>query len=105
MECLVSPSLSPARPAPLVLYLSMVAVGMGQTVVFAILPMLGRELGLQELVLPLPGGGGWQPRELAITAMSALTALTFSLVAPFWGQIGRASCRDRGLDFAFAVEI
>jgi len=86
MECLVSPSLSPARPAPLVLYLSMVAVGMGQTVVFAILPMLGRELGLQELVLPLPGGGGWQPRELAITAMSALTALTFSLVAPFWGR-------------------
>lgn len=71
---------------PLILYVAMVAVGMGQSVVFAVLPMLGRELGLQELTFSIPGLGSWQPRELAITALSALTALTFSLVAPFWGR-------------------
>lgn len=59
---------------------------MGQSVVFAILPMLGREMGLHELILTIPGLGSWQPRELAITSLSALTALTFSLIAPFWGR-------------------
>lgn len=68
------------------LYFTMVAVGMGQSVIFAILPMLGRELGLHELEIALPGGARWYPRELAITSLSALTALTFSLVAPFWGR-------------------
>jgi MFS family permease len=65
----------------------MVAIGMGQSVVFAIIPMLGRELALDEIVLRLPWLGiEWQPRELAITSLSALTALIFSLVAPFWGR-------------------
>lgn len=77
---------SSVTQVPLILYVAMVAVGMGQSVVFAVLPMLGRELGLQELTFSIPGLGSWQPRELAITALSALTALTFSLVAPFWGR-------------------
>lgn len=70
-----------------VLLLSMVAVGMGQTVVFAVIPMLGRELKLHEIVISLPWGGSWIPRELAITSLSAMTALVFSLVAPMWGRL------------------
>lgn len=70
-----------------VLLLSMMAVGMGQTVVFAVIPMLGRELALHEIVINLPWGGQWMPRELAITSLSAMTALVFSLVAPAWGRL------------------
>lgn len=65
----------------------MVAVGMGQTVVFAVIPMLGRELKLHEIIVAWPWGGSWQPRELAITSLSALTALVFSIVAPAWGRL------------------
>jgi len=78
-----------------VLLLSMMAVGMGQTVVFAVIPMLGRELKLHEIVVALPWGGSWMPRELAITSLSAMTALVFSMVSPAWGRlsdrIGRKS--------------
>jgi MFS family permease len=70
-----------------VLLLSMVAVGMGQTLVFAVIPMLGRELKLHEIMVALPWGGSWQPRELAITSLSAMSALVFSLVAPAWGRL------------------
>ncbi|HUH36873.1 MAG TPA: MFS transporter, partial [Spongiibacteraceae bacterium] len=82
-----SSSAAVSRGAGITLYLTMVAIGMGQSVVFAIIPMLGRELALDEIVLRLPWLGiEWQPRELAITSLSALTALIFSLVAPFWGR-------------------
>lgn len=70
-----------------VLLLSMVAVGMGQTLVFAVIPMLGRELKLDEIAIGLPWGGSWMPRELAITSLSALSALVFSIVAPMWGRL------------------
>ncbi len=70
------------------LYMAMMAVGMGQTVIFAVMPMLGRELGLHELVLRLPWlGWEYHPKELAITSLSAITALTFSMASPFWGRL------------------
>jgi MFS family permease len=69
------------------LYIAMMAVGMGQTVIFAVMPMLGRELRLHEIVLQIPFVGSYQPKELMITLLSALTALTFSLVSPFWGRL------------------
>lgn len=79
---------TPPFRAMMTLYLGMMAVGMGQTVVFAVLPMLGRELKLHELVVTLPVLG-WQfePREMAITSLSALTALMFSIASPFWGRM------------------
>ena len=70
------------------LYLAMMCVGMGQTVVFAILPMLGRELHLDLLVFNLPFSDiVIEPRELAITSLSALTAFVFFVVAPKWGRL------------------
>ncbi|CAA0079060.1 MFS transporter [Zhongshania aliphaticivorans] len=70
------------------LYLAMMSVGMGQTVVFAILPMLGRELHLDLLVFNLPFSDiVIEPRELAITSLSALTAFVFFVVAPKWGRL------------------
>ncbi|POP52427.1 MFS transporter [Zhongshania marina] len=70
------------------LYLAMMCVGMGQTVVFAILPMLGRELHLDLLVFNLPFSDiVIEPRELAITSLSALTAFVFFVAAPKWGRL------------------
>lgn len=70
------------------LYLAMMAVGTGQTVVFAVLPMLGRELSLHTLAISLPFTD-WviRPGEMAITSLSALTALVFFFFAPLWGRI------------------
>ena len=70
------------------LYLAMMSVGMGQTVVFAILPMLGRELALDQLVFQLPFGlGALQGKELTITSLSALTAFSFFMAAPYMGRL------------------
>src|SRR5690554_5671209 len=70
------------------LCLAMISVGMGQSVIFAVLPMLGRELALDQIILRLPFLSIEYPlKELAITSLSALTALTFSLVSPFWGRL------------------
>lgn len=71
----------------LVLYLAMVASGMGQSLIFAIIPMIGRELQLQELLVELPTLGiSWHPRELAITSLSAMTALVASVFSAYWGR-------------------
>lgn len=70
-----------------ILYLAMIINGMGQSLVFAIIPMVGRALNLQELVLDWPWlGVHWQPRELTITSLSATTALVGSISAAFWGR-------------------
>ncbi|MFT5575704.1 MAG: DHA1 family multidrug resistance protein-like MFS transporter [Bermanella sp.] len=70
------------------LYFAMMVVGMGQTVVFAILPMLGRELKLDEIIFTLPFLDiSFAPREMAITSLSAMTALVFALTSPFWGRL------------------
>ena len=55
-----------------VLILALMATGMGQSLVFAILAPLGREVHL---------------RELQITSIIALSALIFGLAAPRWGRL------------------
>ncbi len=69
------------------LYLSIMAIGTGQTVVFAILPMLGRELALDQLIISI----SWldiyyAPKEQAITALTAFTSLAFFFGARYWGR-------------------
>ncbi len=69
------------------LYGAMMAVGMGQSVVFAVLPMLGRELQLHEMLWTIPFTSvELAPKEMAITSLSALTALVFFMTSPFWGR-------------------
>ncbi|MEZ5572966.1 MAG: MFS transporter [Halioglobus sp.] len=55
-----------------VLILALMATGMGQSLVFAILAPLGREVHL---------------RELQITSIIAISALIFGLAAPRWGRL------------------
>lgn len=78
------------------LYLAMVMSGMGASLAFAIVPLVGRELRLHELVVSLPWLGiEWQPRELAINALSALTALVTAMTAPIWGRVSDRIGRRR----------
>ncbi len=51
---------------------ALMATGIGQSLVFAILAPLGREVALSEL---------------QITSIISLSALTFGLASPFWGRI------------------
>ena len=55
-----------------VLILALMSTGMGQSLVFAILAPLGREVNL---------------RELQITSIIALSALVYGLAAPRWGRL------------------
>jgi MFS family permease len=55
----------------LLLFIGLFATAVGQAFVFAILPPLGRSVGLDEL---------------RITAIISTSALVFTLVAPFWGR-------------------
>jgi len=65
----------------------MMTMGMGMSMMGAIMPMLGRELGLDQIAFPIPFSEGvWEPRELAITILSALSALIFFFGAPYWGR-------------------
>lgn len=74
-------------PTPYVLYLAMLSIGMGQTVIYAVMPALGRELGLDLIVVTMPFFDfEWVPGKMAITSLSAMTALVFASVAPFWGR-------------------
>jgi MFS family permease len=59
------------RRGMLVLFISLVAVGMGQSLVFTILPPLAREIGFQE----------WQ-----VSATFALSAFCWVFSSPFWGR-------------------
>lgn len=84
------------------LYISMLFMGMGHSIVFAVMPMLGRELELDQLIFSLPGTTwSWQPREMAITILSALSALTFFFASPWWGQrsdrVGRKRTMLQGM--------
>ena len=47
-------------------------LGMGQTIMFAILPPIGRELGLSEL---------------QVGAIFSLSALMWVVMSPFWGRL------------------
>ncbi|CAN0585067.1 unnamed protein product, partial [Laminaria digitata] len=55
-----------------VLILALMATGMGQSLVFAILAPLGREVALGEL---------------QITSIIAISALVFALASPHWGRL------------------
>lgn len=55
-----------------ILFLSLITIGMGQTIVFAILPMLGRQLGFIEL---------------QINALVSAAALMYFLTSPRWGRL------------------
>jgi len=55
-----------------VLILALMATGIGQSLVFAILAPLGREVQLSEL---------------QITSIIAISALVFGVIAPFWGRL------------------
>lgn len=61
-----------------ILILALMATGMGQSLVFAILAPLGREVALGEL---------------QITSIIAISALVFSLAAPRWGRLSDRSGR------------
>ena len=75
---------TPAQLWPL--YFAIMAIGMGQTVIFAIIPMLGRELGLDQLVITLPWLGSYALKEMGITSLISIAALTFFIAAPYWGR-------------------
>lgn len=69
---------------------------MGQTVIFAVMPMLGRQLGLHEMVWAIPLTNiTFMPKEFAITSLSAVTALTFSIVSPWWGRLSDTHGRKK----------
>ncbi|MDH3886336.1 MAG: MFS transporter, partial [Desulfobacterales bacterium] len=55
-----------------VLILALMATGIGQSLVFAILAPLGREVQLSEL---------------QITSIIAISALVFGVIAPYWGRL------------------
>lgn len=84
-----------------ILYPAIMIIGMGQTLVLAIIPMLGRELGLDSLVLDIPVLGELALKEFAITLLSSLVSLVFFIVAPMWGRrsdrVGRKKIIITGL--------
>ena len=55
----------------LLLFMGLFATAVGQAFVFAIMPPLGRSVGLDEV---------------RITAIISTSALVFTLIAPFWGR-------------------
>lgn len=59
-----------ARPAPL-LFLAVMSMAMGQTLVFTLLPLLGREVGLAEL---------------QVGVIITLSSVVYALSARFWGR-------------------
>ena len=62
-------------------------MGMGSSIVFSVMPLLGRELALDKISLQIPFSTQvWYPEELAITVFSALSALVFFFAAPYWGR-------------------
>lgn len=60
------------RRAFMVLFACMIALGMGQTVVFAVLPPLGREIGLAEI---------------QVGAIVSASSIAFFLASPLWGRL------------------
>jgi MFS family permease len=62
------------------LMFSLVAIAIGQSLVFAILPPLGREVGLAEI---------------QITSIIAFSAFVFGVVSPYWGRYSDRVGRKR----------
>lgn len=80
------PGVRVSRAVLLLAPLAVLVINMGQTVLFATMPMLGR---------------AWGFHELQITSLVSLSALTFFLVSPAWGRasdsIGRKNAILIGL--------
>lgn len=74
------PFMMPAPHALPLLLFGLVTIGMGQTIVFAVLPMLGRELGFVEL---------------QINALVSAAALMYFLTSPRWGRLSDRWGRKR----------
>jgi MFS family permease len=70
------------RRAYTILFACLVAVGMGQTIVFAILPPLGREIGLAEV---------------QVGAIVSASSITFFFASPIWGRVSDRWGRKRVL--------
>ncbi|ROS04837.1 putative MFS family arabinose efflux permease [Sinobacterium caligoides] len=69
------------------LLLATFAMGMGQTAVFAVLPMLGRELFADfDGVFSLLGWHYQMPLELLVNLLIATSSLSYFLITPFWGR-------------------
>ncbi|MBU6406319.1 MAG: MFS transporter [Alphaproteobacteria bacterium] len=89
----VSPALSERRFAFRVLFGALLVVGVGNSMLFAILPPLGRELGLDD----------W-----GVGAIFSLSALIWVFASPRWGRIsdrrGRKVIIATGL-FAYALSM
>lgn len=68
-----APATSPARqPKPaLILFASLICVGIGQTLIFAVLPPAARDLGLSEV---------------QVGSIFTVSAVLWMLMSPFWGR-------------------
>ncbi len=78
----------PGRAGIAVLYTAIMASGMAQALVFILIPLVGRELKLNELTVDIPLLHIlWQPHELVITALTALTSVIYSIATPVWGRL------------------
>ena len=83
-------------------YLGMFILGVGQSIEFAVMPMIGRALGLHELIIDIPFLGiHYAPKELAITVLASVTALSFSVCTPFWGRLSDSIGRKPLMVFGF----
>ncbi|MEH6551111.1 MAG: MFS transporter [Pseudomonadales bacterium] len=70
-----------------ILLFAVMSMGMGQTVVFAIIPMLGRELFAgSDLVFEFAGFALRPTTELLINLLIAAASFTYFLMTPFWGR-------------------
>lgn len=86
------------RSAHNLLYFINLIMGMGTTVIFAVMPMMGRELQLDQLEILLPfSDTPWQPKELAITVFSAMSTLVFTVTAPLWGRYSDNNGRKKAI--------
>ena len=94
---LPSTQLSP-RKAQNLLYLINLLLGMGITLVFAVMPMLGRELALDQLQFNVPFTDiVLEPKELAITIFSAMSTLVYTITAPLWGRYSDKHGRKKAI--------
>ena len=80
------------------LYFINLIMGMGTTVIFAVMPMMGRELQLDQLEILLPfSDTPWQPKELAITVFSAMSTFVYTVTAPLWGRFSDRHGRKKAI--------
>lgn len=83
----MSKSSNPPFSQMAILYFAIMAIGMGQTVVFGVIPYVGLELQLDQLVIDWPLLGlYYEPEKVVITSLTSVASLTFVLAASYWGR-------------------